>query len=372
MTRPIPRPGIEEISPYVPGSAKSSYSGPVYKLASNESALGPSPTAMAAYDEVSKNLHLYPDGDAGALRAAIGGLYGLESAQIVCGAGSDELISLLCRAYLGPEDTIVQSRYGFSMYHIYAKTCGAGTHLAEEKELTSDVDALLAAVADNTRIVFLANPNNPTGTAISAKEVVRLRDNLRDDILLVLDSAYAEFMTWSEYQAGDALVRASVENGHENVVMLRTFSKIYGLGGIRLGWGYFPPSIAAVLNKMRSPFNLNAPAIAAGTAAIGDQEFLQRNMAHNAQEREKARAAISAHGFSVVPSHTNFLLVQTRGDSLAKRAKESSDLLSFFEQNGIIVRPMGPYFLPDYLRISIGSVDANAAMLRVLGNFVTR
>ena len=369
MTRPAPRPGIDDIRPYVPGSSESSFKGKVYKLASNESALGPSPKAMEAYSRVSASLHLYPDGDATALRRAISDLYDLEMAQIVCGAGSDELISLLCRSYLGPEDTIVQTRHGFSMYHIYAKTCGAATAFADEKDLTADVDSILAVVTDTTRIVFLANPNNPTGTVIGEDEVRRLRDGLREDIILVLDAAYAEFMDWEKYNAGEALVRDSVANGQENVVMLRTFSKVYGLGSLRLGWGYFPPSIAQVMNKMRSPFNNNAAALAAGEAAIGDQDFLRQNVEHNRAERDRLTQAINGMGFEVVPSHTNFLLIRARGADKYACTEEATALLAYFEQNGILVRQMGGYFLPDYVRISIGSREANDAMLAVLEKF---
>ena len=364
MTRPVPRPGIEAISPYVPTKGTAPCTDKIYKLASNESALGASPKAMDAYRAAAQEIHLYPDGGATDLREALAGLHGLEVEQLICSAGSDELIMLMCRSYLGPGDTIVQTRHGFSMYHIYARACGAETIFAPEQDLTADVAAIVDAVQDTTRLVFLANPNNPTGTMINAEEITDLRARLREDIILILDGAYAEFMAGSNYEDGASLVRASVQNGQENVVMLRTFSKAYGLGGLRVGWGYFPPSIAAVLNKVRSPFNVSAASLAAGLAAVRDQAFLAENLHHNEKERARLAEAIGMYQLPVVPSHTNFLLFQTKDANMA------SALTDFMASKGVLIRAMGGYFLPDYVRVSIGSVEANDVFLDVLKKFM--
>ncbi|MCH7865862.1 MAG: aminotransferase class I/II-fold pyridoxal phosphate-dependent enzyme, partial [Proteobacteria bacterium] len=278
MNGPNPRPGIMDIDPYVGG--ESSLAGreqeDLVKLSSNEGAFGPSPKAVTAYNETAAELHRYPDGSCGALRQAIGSLHGMEAAHIVCGAGSDELIGLLCQAYAGPGDEVLYSEHGFLMYPIAAKAAGATPVWAPEKDLTADVDALLARVNDHTRLLFLANPNNPTGSYLPGDELWRLRRGLNQDVILVIDAAYAEYVTHEDYSPGIDLV-----DGGDNVVMTRTFSKIYGLGGARLGWAYCPAAVADVLNRMRGPFNVSAPAMAAGLAALGDVTFTDKARAHN-------------------------------------------------------------------------------------------
>ena len=263
MSDPAPKPGIMAIDAYVGGESELDGRDQVIKLSSNEGAFGPSPKAQEAYRQAAGNLHRYPDGGAGALREAIGVRHGLDAAKIVCGAGSDELISLLCLAYAGPGDEVLYSEHGFLMYPIAAQVVGAAPVSAPEVELTSHVDSLLQRVSDNTRLLFLANPNNPTGTYLSGDEMKRLRQELRDDVILVIDAAYAEYATRDDYSPGIDLVDAAA-----NVVMTRTFSKIYGLGGARLGWAYCPADIAGVLNRIRGPFNVSAPAMAAGLAVV--------------------------------------------------------------------------------------------------------
>ena len=368
MTRPQPRPGIDDIKPYVPGSAVTGYDGPVYKLASNESALGPSPKAMEAYEAAAGKLHVYPDGSARVLREALAARYGLAPELIVCGAGSDEILQLLCKAYLGPGDNIVMSRHGFSVYHILAQGCGASTKFAEEKNLTADVDALLAQVDENTRILFIANPNNPTGTAVSGEELARLREGLREDVLLVIDAAYAEYMDWVDYDDGTSLVRQAIGTGAENTVMTRTFSKIYGLGGLRLGWAFCPPSIAEVLNKVRGPFNVSLAAIEAGVAAVSDDEFVEDNRDHNRRERARITQRLRGLGFDVGDSHGNFVLARGRGDA---PVEDISALIEFLKSRGVTVRQMGGYFLPDYVRISIGSTEANDVCLNAISEYAS-
>src|SRR5215813_11053177 len=300
---PAPRPGILEIAPYVAGDAKVSGVERPIRLASNESALGPSAKAIAAYGALAGEIHRYPDGNAQALREALGRRHGLDPARIVCGAGSDELITLLLRCFAGPGDEVLYSRHGFLMYPINAMAVGATPIAAPERELATDVDAILARVTERTRVVFIANPNNPTGTYLSAQELVRLHAGLRPSVLLVIDAAYAEFVNRNDYEPGIALV-----NRADNVVMLRTFSKIYALAGLRLGWAYCPPAVADVLNRVRSPFNVSAAAQAAGIVAVQDVEALNRARAHNERWLPWFSERLAALGMPPTPSVANFVL----------------------------------------------------------------
>ncbi len=360
---PTPRPGIMDIAPYVGGESDIKGVERIIKLSSNEGAFGPSPKAVAAYRELADNMHRYPDGGATALRDAIGGRFGLDPARIVCGAGSDELISLLCKAYAGPGDEVLYSRHGFLMYPITAKSVGATPVTAPETDRTADVDALLDAVTAKTRILFLANPNNPTGTYLPAAEVARLRAGLRDDILLVIDAAYAEFVDVADYEPGVELVDAG-----SNTVMTRTFSKIYGLGGLRLGWAYCPANVADVLNRLRGPFNVAAPSLAAGLAAIGDEAFEDISRQHNIRWRDWTRDRLQELGLDVTPSIGNFLLVCFGDD--ASRNADAAD--TFLKSKGIIVRKMGGYGFPNCLRISIGLEDEMRAVVAALAQFLGR
>src|SRR5271167_991559 len=299
-TGPAPRPGILDIAPYVGGEATIAGVERPIRLASNESALGPSPKAMAAYLKLASEIHRYPEGSAEILRAAIGRRHGLDPARIVCGAGSDELIALLLRCYAGPGDEVIYSRHGFLMYPIGALSVGATPIAARERALTADVDALLDRVTPHTRLVFLANPNNPTGTYLGAEELARLHAGLPSSVVLAIDAAYAEFVNRNDYEAGAALVDCA-----DNVVMLRTFSKIYALAGLRLGWGYFPPAIADVLNRVRGPFNVGAPALAAGLAALNDTEALELARAHNDRWQRWLNDRLAALGLRPTPSVGN-------------------------------------------------------------------
>ncbi len=354
MTALLPRPGVLDISPYQGGRSKLDGVAHAAKLSSNEGALGASPRARAAYLAVAAELHRYPDGASEDLRIAIGKRYGLDPARIVCGCGSDELIGLLVHAYVGPGDEVLYSQYGFAMYPIYAKGYGATPVKAPEKNLTTDVDAVLASVTEKTRIVFIANPNNPTGTLLPVSEMKRLRDGLRPDILLVIDAAYAEYVTRNDYSPGAELVDAG-----ENTVMTRTFSKIYGLGGLRVGWCYAPASIADVLNRVRSPFNVTAAAQAAAAAALEDTQFFDLCLAHNQMWRPWLTEEIRKLGFEVTESVCNFLLVHfAPGD----RAKAEAALTA----KEVIVRPVAGYGLPDALRISVGTEEENRRVVAAL------
>ena len=357
MTSPKPRPGILDITPYQPGDAGSPGNERIFKLSSNESALGPSPKAMAAYADSAQSLHRYPNGDATPLREALAAEHGLDAARIVCGAGSDELLQLLTRAYVGEGDNIVQTEHGFLVYALSAKACGANVRFAKEKNLTADVDAILSEIDDRTRIVFIANPNNPTGTYIADSEIRRLRRAMPDDVLLVIDAAYAEYMDAPDYHEGVMLV-----DENDNVVVTRTFSKIFGLGALRLGWAYCPANVADVLNRIRGPFNVSAPAIAAGVAAVADKKFLEENKHHNREERKKMSGALAQLGLDVVPSHGNFILVKFPDDA----DRNADAVLAYLKSNGVLVRAMHGYGLGAYLRISIGETDANQTAIDLL------
>jgi histidinol-phosphate aminotransferase len=342
---PKPRDSIMAISPYVGGEHKAEGVSRLIRLASNEGALGTSPKAAEAYAALVHELHRYPDGGANVLRQAIAEVQGLEADRIVCGAGSDELIALLLQAYAGEGDEIIHTQHGFLMYAISARCVGAVPVVAAERNRVADVDNILAAVTPKTRMVFIANPNNPTGTYLSAAEVSRLHDALPGNVLLVLDAAYAEYMLANDYEPGIALARRS-----NRAIMLRTFSKIYGLGGLRLGWCYAPPAIADVLNRVRGPFNSSAAAQAAGAAAMRDTDCVRKSIAHNAEWRAWLTDELRGHGIRVDDSHANFVLADF-GD------RDPEPLRLALKSEGILVRQMGGYGLANCLRISIGTAD---------------
>jgi histidinol-phosphate aminotransferase len=355
MTSPTPRPGIMDIAPYVGGSHDVAGVDRIIVLSANENPLGPSPKTKEAFTATAGELHRYPEGGAVALRQAIGKRFRLDPERIVCGAGSDELISLLINAYAGPGDEVLYSQYGFLMYAISAKAAGAIPVAAPEKNLTADVDALLEHVTENTRMLFLANPNNPTGTCLPASELSRLRDNLRDDVLLVIDAAYAEYVGAEDYNAGEALV----EN-HDNVVMLRTFSKIFSLASQRLGWAFGPPAVIDVLNRVRGPFNVTASAQAAGIAAVEDLEHVAASRAHNDRWLAWLTQQLGMLGVEAPPSAGNFVLARFADKAGADAAY--AHLMS----RGIIARLMGGYGLPESIRITVGLEDENRALIDAL------
>ncbi|HZT89621.1 MAG TPA: histidinol-phosphate transaminase [Stellaceae bacterium] len=361
-TVPAPRPGILDIAPYVGGESKAAGIARPIRLASNESALGPSPKAMAAYRALASDIHRYPDGGAEQLRAAIGERHGLDSVRIVCGAGSDELIGLLLRCYAGPGDEVLYSRHGFLMYPIGALSVGATPIAVPERALTADVDAILAQVTDRTRVVFIANPNNPTGTYLSMAAIERLHAGLPPHVVLGIDAAYAEFVNRNDYEPGVRLVDRA-----ENVVMLRTFSKIYALAGLRLGWAYCPPAIADVLNRVRGPFNVSAPALAAGVAAVQDVEALERAKAHNAHWLPWLSERLAALGLPLTPSVGNFVLPEFPEGA----GRDADAAFAFLQARGILTRKMHAYGLPRHLRITIGTGEENEAVAAALSEFMS-
>lgn len=361
MSAPRPRPGIMDIKLYVPGRSTVPGRSSVIKLSSNESALGPSPRVVAAYQDAAAKLHRYPDGTARVLREAIGARYGLDPARIICGAGSDELLYNIGRAYAGPGDEIVMSRHGFNMYPIVANSVGATLVMAPEANLVFDVDAVLACVTERTRIVFIANPNNPTGSYIPAEELRRLRDRLRDDILLVVDAAYAEYVVRNDYTPGTELVDAGA-----NTVMTRTFSKIHALAALRVGWAYGPADVVDALNRIRGPFNVSTAAQAAAVAAIRDEAHVKKSAAHNAEWLAWLKPRIEAAGLKVYPSVGNFLLIEFP----AAGAKTAQAADQFLMKRGVILRGVKPYGLPNCLRISVGTEEGNKAAVKALEEFM--
>ncbi|CAN5342994.1 histidinol-phosphate transaminase [soil metagenome] len=329
MERPIPRPGVLDIPRYVPGKSTADGGKTLHKLSSNEAWHGPSPTAVSGYGSVAADLALYPDGSANELRAAIAAVHGLDPDRIVCTAGSDEALRLIANIYLGPGDEAIYSEYGFLAYPIAIHGAGGTPVVAPEKDFTADVDAILARVTSRTRLVFLANPNNPTGTYLPFDEVRRLHAGLPATVLLVLDAAYAEFVRRNDYESGIELAGAS-----ENVVMARTFSKIYGLAGLRLGWCYGPAHVIDALNRVRAPFNVSSAAQAAGVAAVADKAHVAHAASENERRLANVREAIERLGLAVTPSVGNFVLIHFP-DAPGRRAADAD---AFLLRRGMILR----------------------------------
>ena len=361
MTAPKPRPGILEIRPYVGGKAEGVGGRPAIKLSSNESAIGPSPAAVAAFREEGARLHRYPDGGAVTLRQTVARRFNLDADRLVCGAGSDELIALLVRAYAGPGDEVLTSAHGFLMYRLAALAAGAHPVAAPETELKADVDALLARVTSRTRLVFIANPNNPTGSWLGAHELERLHAGLPADVLLVVDAAYAEFVDAPGYSSGLELALR-----HDNVVMTRTFSKLFGLAALRVGWMLAGAEVTDIVNRVRGPFNLSQPAQAAAVAALDDVAHQQAAKAHNDRWLPWLAREIEATGLKVWPSVANFLLVEFP----ATRGRDAAAASAFLEHEGLIPREMQAYGLPQCLRITVGLEHENEALVGALRRFV--
>jgi histidinol-phosphate aminotransferase len=359
-TGPKPKPGILDIAPYVGGKSKSKPGVRVVKLSSNETPLGPSPKAIAAFSEAASALHRYPDGAHTLLREAIAEVYKLPADQIVCGCGSDELIGLLIHAYAGAGDEVLYSEHGFLMYKIYAQSFGATPVTAPEKNLRTDVDAMLKCVTPRTKIVFVANPNNPTGSYITKAELKRLRDGLPPHVILAIDGAYTEYCDQPDYTDGRELVGSA-----DNTVCLRTFSKIYGLAALRLGWVYAPPAIVDVLNRIRGPFNASSPSIMAGAAAVRDVAYTEKTKRFNAEWCAWLTKELTKIGLKVHPSIANFILIE-----FPKGKHSASSANAFLMDRGYIPREVANYGLPDCLRLTIGLEEDNKAVLAILKEFL--
>ncbi|GHD19997.1 histidinol-phosphate transaminase [Tianweitania populi] len=360
--RPTPKPGVLDIAAYVPGKSTAPAGvSKIHKLSSNENPLGASDKAMAAVRDTAGHMEFYPDGSATVLREAIGEAYGLNPANILCTNGSDEAIGLLAQVYLQPGDEGIFTEHGFLVYRIYIQSAGGVPVVVKEKDETAEVDAILAAVTPRTKIVFLANPNNPTGTYIPFAEVRRLHAGLPKTVLLVLDAAYAEYVRREDYESGVDLVKSA-----QNVVMTRTFSKIHGLGGMRIGWLYGPEHILDPLNRVRGPFNVNAAAIAAGVAAIRDQAHVEKTVQHNETWLPWLTEELTKLGLRVTPSVGNFILIHFP-PAEAHSAAKADDYLS---AQGYILRRVAGYGFPNALRMTVGSEEANRGVVAALSDFL--
>lgn len=359
-TVPAPKKGVMDIAAYVPGKETAAGVGRVYKLSSNETPLGPSPNAVKALSDVLDHLEIYPDGASNALRDAIAEVHGLNSANILCGNGSDELLGLLCQTYLSPGDEGIFSEHGFLVYKIQITGAGGVPVSVPETDCRANVDAILNAVSERTKIVFLANPNNPTGTYLPVDEVRRLQAGLPGHVLLVLDAAYAEYVRRNDYESGIELV-----SGSDNVVMTRTFSKVYGLAALRIGWIYAPAAVIDALNRIRGPFNVNAAAIAAGAAAIRDRNHVERAVAHNEDWRGRLTRGFEELGLKVTPSVGNFVLVHFDGTP-----RTAADADAFLTGRGFVLRRVTAYGFPNALRMTVGSEEANKGVLSALREFM--
>lgn len=351
-----PQPGILDIDLYQGGAAHVAGRSDAVKLSSNENPFGPSDKAKEAFQRAVHKLHRYPSTDHAGLRQAIGEVHRLDPARIICGVGSDEIIGLLCNAYAGKGDEVVFTEHGFLMYRIYTMAAGARPVVVKERDRTTDVDAILAACRARTKLVFIANPNNPTGTMIGLPEIERLAAGLPQQAILVIDGAYAEYV--DGYDGGAALVTA-----RDNVVMTRTFSKIYGLGGLRIGWGYGPQHIIDVLNRVRGPFNLSSAQLETAEVAVRDQDHVVRCRTDNARMRGWLAEALAEMGVPSDTSTANFILARFASREVAEACDD------FLQSQGLIVRRVAGYGLPNCLRITIGDEASCRRVAHAIGQF---
>ena len=362
MSRPVPNPGILDIAPYTPGKSPVPEPGrKVFKLSANETPFGPSPKAIAAYKEAAAHLEDYPEGTSRVLREAIGRAFGLDPDRIICGAGSDEILNLLAHAYLGHGDEAISTTHGFLVYPIATKANGAVNVVAPETDFTADVDAILKLVSPRTKLVWLANPNNPTGTYLPFDEVKRLRAGLPPHVLLVLDAAYSDYVSRNDYEIGIELVATT-----ENTVMTHTFSKIHGLAALRVGWMFGPAHIVDAVNRIRGPFNVSTPAMLAAVAAIEDTAHQQMSKAHTEKWRNWLTEEITKLGLKVTPSVANFVLIHFPHD----KGKTAADADAFLTKRGLVLRALNNYRLPHALRMTIGTEEANRLVLEGLRDFM--
>ncbi|MBR0935326.1 histidinol-phosphate transaminase [Bradyrhizobium jicamae] len=363
MSRPVPNPGILDIAPYSPGKTPVPEPGrKVFKLSANETPFGPSPKAMDAYRHAVDHLEDYPEGTSRVLREAIGRTYGLDPDRIICGAGSDEILNLLAHAYLGQGDEAISTAHGFLVYPIATMANGARNIVVAETDFTADVDAILKAVTPRTKLVWLANPNNPTGTFLPFDEVKRLRAALPSQVLLVLDAAYADYVSRNDYEMGIELVATT-----ENTVVTHTFSKIHGLAALRVGWMFGPAHIVDACNRIRGPFNVSTPAMLAAAAAIEDSAHVQMSKAHTAQWRSWLTEEIGKLGLEVTPSVANFVLIHFP----TEKGKTADEADAWLTRRGLVLRALKNYKLPHALRMTIGTEEANRLVVEGLRDFLT-
>ena len=350
---------MENLAPYKQGKISIPGRETVIKLSSNESCFGPSPRAIESYQAAAASVHRYPDGTQAQLRQAIARVHDIDPDRIVCGNGSEELIGLLMRCYLGEGEELLLTENHFLMCSIYGKAQGANIVLAPEKDYVVDVDALLERITPQTRVISVANPNNPTGTYVPAADITRLIEEVPENVLLILDGAYAEYVDRDDFDDGLYWV-----DGMSNVVVTRTFSKIYGLAGLRIGWAYGPASIIEVVNRLRTPFNASGPAMAAAAAAVADQAHVAMSREHTARWQLRIRQSLASLGLTVVPSVTNFYLL----DFSSVAGKNAAEASAFLESDGIIPRPGSS---DRFVRITIGTDAENEAVLDSLTRYLS-
>jgi histidinol-phosphate aminotransferase len=364
MSRPVPNPGILDIAPYTPGKSTVPEPGrKMFKLSANETPLGPSPKAIAAYKAAADHMEDYPEGTSRVLREAIGRAFGLDPDRIICGAGSDEILNLLAHVYLRHGDEAISSAHGFLVYPIATKANGATNVVAPETNFTADVDAILKLVSPRTKLVWLANPNNPTGTYLPFDEVKRLRAGLPPHVLLILDAAYADYVSRNDYEMGIELVATS-----DNTVMTHTFSKIHGLASLRIGWMFGPANIVDAVNRIRGPFNVSTPAMLAAVAAIEDTAHQEMSKAHNDKWRNWLTEEVTKLGLKVTPSVGNFILIHFPPE----KGKTATDADAFLTRRGLVLRALPNYGLPHALRMTIGPEEANRLVVEALRDFLGR
>jgi histidinol-phosphate aminotransferase len=362
MSRPVPNPGILDISPYTPGRTPVAEPGrKVFKLSANETPFGPSPKAIEAYKHAAAHLEDYPEGTSRVLREAIGRTYGLDPDRIICGAGSDEILNLLAHTYLSRGDEAISTSHGFLVYPIATMANGAKNIVAPESSFTADVDAILARVSPATKLVWLANPNNPTGTYLPFDEVKRLRARLPPHVLLVLDAAYCDYVSRNDYEMGLELVATT-----ENTVMTHTFSKIHGLAALRIGWMFGPAHIIDAVNRIRGPFNVSAPAMRAAVAAIEDTTHQHMSKVFTETWRSWLTEEIEKLGLKVTPSVANFVLIHFPLD----KGKTAAEADAFLTKRGLVLRALNNYQLPHSLRMTIGTEEANRLVVEGLRDFM--
>ncbi len=356
-TAPQPKPGILEISPYVPGKAKAQGFEKPLKLSANENPLGCSPAAQQAYQAAANQLSLYPDPRATILREAIARRHRLNAKGLIFGIGSDEIFTLLCQTFCEPGDNVVQFEFGFFAYRIAGRAAGAQMRFAPEGDLRRGVDRLLAEVDERTRVIFLDNPGNPNGALVPAAEVRRLHAALPPHVILVLDGAYAEFVTGADYEDGVALARET-----SNVITTRTFSKLHGLAGLRVGWAYGPEALIDAMDRIRAPFNTSVPGQLACAEAVFDEDFQKRSVELVERWRPWLEQQIGGLGFETYPSFANFVLVrfpETPGRS-------AGHVEAHLASRGVLVRALANYGLPDFLRITVGTEEQNRQLIDAL------
>lgn len=358
MVHPRANSWLDELIAYVPGRHSGGARSNPARMASNENPLGPSPWAIEAAQNAVSSMNRYADAGSNALREALAEHYDIEKERIVCGTGSDEILQLLARAYAAPGDEIIHTQYGFMVYGIAARSAGAIPVVVEEKNYTADVDAILAAVTEKTRVIYLANPNNPTGTILSGTEIERLHKGIPEHVVLVIDGAYAEYVDRDDYDAGLSLARST-----PNVIMTRTFSKIYGLAGERVGWAYGPQPIIDVLNKIRGPFNVTGAGQAAAIAALEHQFWIEQSKAHNDKWRPWLEQELKALGLNPIPSAGNFILVECPGDTAAEANQ-------YLTEAGYLLRHLPGMGLGHCLRLSVGTQDENEGVIKALAQFL--